>query len=254
MHFPTEHIKRDFGRAASHYAMHADLQWQATMMLADMLSPYISNAQTVLDVGCGTGFFAEYCTSGAADIIQCDIAHAMCAQARKTGYSTVNATALALPIQSECCDAVYSGLMLQWIEDIECAFSEMARVLKPQGVIAISSFGQQTLVELKAAYNVVGGISGVSEFRSQEEIIKALSAQGFDILEQKNTLSKLRYEHPRELFAYLKNIGATHKAQTRSKGLITPAKMKALETAYSDITPDNSASWDIFYIVAKKHG
>ena len=42
--------------------------------------------------------------------------------------------------------------MLPWCEDIDAVFAEVARILKPRGLFTFTTFGPDTLVELRTAW------------------------------------------------------------------------------------------------------
>ena len=49
-------------------------------------------------------------------------------------------------------DLVFSSLMLQWCDDLDAVFTEIARVLNPGGLLLFSTFGPGTLAELREAW------------------------------------------------------------------------------------------------------
>ncbi|MDY7022273.1 MAG: methyltransferase domain-containing protein [Cyanobacteriota bacterium] len=104
----------------------------------------ISPSATVLDVACGTGelerlLLEQYPSLYIAGV---DISEQMLVQARQklTGYTNVsfeNTTASSLPFSDESFDVVISANSFHYFSDPEKVLTEMRRVLKPGGTIAI---------------------------------------------------------------------------------------------------------------------
>src|SRR4029077_10511260 len=67
-------------------------------------------------------------------------------------FERVRADAYALPFATASFDLVFSNLMLQWCDDLDAVFAEIARVLKPGGLLLFSTFGPGTLAELREAW------------------------------------------------------------------------------------------------------
>ena len=57
-----------------------------------------------------------------------------------------------LPLRAATFDFAWSNLALQWMNDPPRAFAELKRVLAPGGLLMFSTFGPDTLRELRAAY------------------------------------------------------------------------------------------------------
>jgi malonyl-CoA O-methyltransferase len=74
-------------------------------------------------------------------------------------FERVRADAYALPFADGAFDLVFSSLMLQWCDDLDAVFGEIARVLKPGGLLLFSTFGPGTLAELREAWAAAGDAS-----------------------------------------------------------------------------------------------
>ena len=89
--------------------------------LADRgISQLNTNAQ-VLDAGCGTGYLTDYLPQQQWNIVQLDIAYAMCQQAFARNNTVLNADLVSLPFPDSYFDGTISSLALQWVNDNEAA-------------------------------------------------------------------------------------------------------------------------------------
>lgn len=112
----------------------------------------------VLDVGCGTGIVARECArrvGSEGSVSGLDISEAMLAVARRSapGIDWYQGDAEELPFPDESFDRVVSQLALMFFADREKAISEMWRVLRPGGTLAVAVQGSippayQRLVEV----------------------------------------------------------------------------------------------------------
>ena len=94
----------------------------------------------VLDVGCGDGHFASICYDTPIDVgVDVHLGDAREAAARPGVYrSVVLAGATELPLQDSSFGTVVSNCVLEHIPDIDGALAEIARVLRPEGELAIT--------------------------------------------------------------------------------------------------------------------
>lgn len=107
-----------------------------------MLSRARSQApRRVLDVGCGEGRFCRMLGNDAGEVVGIDPTPALIATARTRdpGGTYLRAVAERLPFASDTFDLVVSYLSLIDIPDVGAAIPEMARVLKPGGVLLIAN-------------------------------------------------------------------------------------------------------------------
>ncbi len=91
----------------------------------------------VLENGCGVGMYLEQLArqSGRVIGLEYDFARAQEAAARSPGV--VNAAGEQLPFPSQAFDLILSHEVIEHVRDDRAAVAEMARVLKPQGRIAL---------------------------------------------------------------------------------------------------------------------
>ncbi|MFG2981841.1 class I SAM-dependent methyltransferase [Streptomyces sp. NPDC048258] len=92
-----------------------------------------------LDAGCGTGALTSALTAHARPrtVVGLERSPAFAASARRaTGAPCVVADAQALPFADAVCDAVVSGLVLNFLPAPEAAVAEAVRVVRPGGLVA----------------------------------------------------------------------------------------------------------------------
>lgn len=113
--------------------------------------------KVVLDVGCGTGILSFLLIEKGADKVVCgDLSEYMLSQCKKKagilGYGPDRIDfrqldAESLPFDSNSFDAVTSGMVLGLVPNQRKVISEMVRVLKPGGVLSISTHGPKHYYE-----------------------------------------------------------------------------------------------------------
>jgi malonyl-CoA O-methyltransferase len=92
-----------------------------------------------LDLACGTGRYSRLLLeAGARDVVAADFSPAMLRHA--VAGRRVRAGLTKLPFATGTFDLVVSGLALGHAEDLHGSFAEIARVLRPDGVLLYSDF------------------------------------------------------------------------------------------------------------------
>ncbi len=235
-------VRRHFARAAATYDAAAALQREVGARMMERLDVVRLAPDAILDAGCGTGealpeLAARY---PRARRIAFDIALPMLEAARaRTGERRsllqrllspiggaapvapwfVCADALSLPFATGAFGLAWSNLTLQWVADLPRAIAEFHRVLEVGGLVTFSTFGPDTLKEVRAAFLGVDALPHVGRFVDMHDVGDVLIAAGFaDPVLQMEMLT-LTYPDARSVVRDLHAIGATNATQGRRRTL-----------------------------------
>jgi malonyl-CoA O-methyltransferase len=260
-------IARQFSRAAGSYDAHAELQREVGERLMDRLQGLRFDPGRVLDLGCGTGVQTQALHSRfpKARLLACDLSGPMLRQARdrrgwwRKRFDLVQANARALPLAEDSLDLVFCNLMLQWCEEPERVFAGLRRALKPGGLLLLSTFGLDTLRELRQAWAAVDERTRVGRFTDVQKLGSALTRAGFAEPVLDTDWLTTTYAQPRDLLRELKGLGATHADEDRSRGLMSPTRLRAAMAAYDAFRLEDGrypATWEVVYASAwaPEHG
>lgn len=250
-------VRRAFGRAAGSYDAAAVLQREIAARMLERLDYVKLQPQRILDIGCGTGE-----ASGAllkrypkAQVIALDFALPMLAHARRRGRWLRRPRCVCgdldqLPIAARSIDLVFSSSAIQWSADPVGAIAEMHRVLRPGGLLMFSSFGPDTLKELRSAWSEVDGYPHVHGFLDLHHYGDMLVAAGFADPVMDCEQLRLTYPDIRALMRDLKDIGANNAADARRRGLTGRTRVTALGQAYEQFREADGrlpASYEVVY-------
>jgi malonyl-CoA O-methyltransferase len=232
-------IARAFSRASGSYDAAARLQAVVRTELLSRLDGVSVAPAVVVDLGAGTGIATQQLKARyrKAQVLAVDIAPGMLAAVgRRSRFwrplRRVAADAMSLPLRAQSVDLVFSSLMFQWCEEPDVAFAEVQRVLKPGGLFLFSSFGPDTLRELREAWAQVDRAVHVNAFIDMHDLGSALQRAGFaePVLDVDRHV--LHYADARALMRELKAIGAHNVNADRARTLTGPGRLKRMEAAY----------------------
>lgn len=256
--FDSKHVRRAFSRAATSYHAAAVLQQEVGKRLLESLD-YLEarQPQVVLDVGSGPAHATAAMKKRwpKAQVIALDLALPMLAEARKQAgwwrpFSRVCADARALPLADNSVDVIFSNLCLQWVEDLPSVFAGFRRVLKPGGLLVCSTFGPETLVELREAFAQADDTPHVSRFVQIAQFGDALMMAGFRDPVLDRDLFTLTYDDLPALMRELKAIGATNALSGRRHTLTGRSRFNAAQAAYEPLRRADGklpSSWEVIY-------
>jgi len=100
----------------------------------DLVERY-GGGRDILEVGCGTGLLLDRIKGFARSARGVDLSPGMLERARERGLDVVEASATELPFEAASFDVTCSFKVLAHVEGIERALSEMARVVRPGGIL-----------------------------------------------------------------------------------------------------------------------
>jgi malonyl-CoA O-methyltransferase len=155
----------------------------------------------------------------------------------------------ALPFAPRRFDLVFSSLAVQWSSQEPRLFREVLRILEPGGLFLFSSFGPDTLVELRTAWAAVDPRPRVNQFADMHDIGDALVAAGFQdpVMDMESIV--LEYRAVIDLMRDLKAIGATNAARQRAAGLMNRSRLQRVVEAYEPFRRGDRypASYEVVY-------
>lgn len=125
-----------------------DRRWRKATRKALALRP----GDVVLDLAAGTAVSTVELAASGAHCVAADFSLGMLKAGADRDVPKVAADALALPFADNSFDAVTISFGLRNVNDVPLALSELHRVLKPGGRLAICEFSTPTLRPFKTVY------------------------------------------------------------------------------------------------------
>jgi malonyl-CoA O-methyltransferase len=249
-------VRRAFDAASGGYDAWAALQQEVGARLLDRLEFVSGNPQVMLDAGCGTGRNALALIRRYARcmVVGLDLSEGMLRQARRRrtwlrSPRPVCADAARLPLGDASVDLLFSNLMLQWCNDLDAVFAEFRRVLRPTGLLTFSTFGPDTLRELRQAWSETDGHVHVSRFLDMHDIGDALVRAGLAEPVMDVDYFRLTYDDVTDLMRDLKAIGASNATAGRIRGLTGRRRLDRVRAAYEQFRQEGRlpATWEVVY-------
>ena len=268
--FDHRQVRRAFSRAAAGYDQAAALQREVGARLMETLD-YLEERvpQVVADIGCGPGHAAAAMQKRwpKAQVVALDLALPMLQQARRNAGGrrsallpaflprarrpdAVCADARALPLRDDSVDVLFSNLCLQWVEDLPAVFAGFRRVLKSDGLLVVSTFGPDTLFELRGAFSEADDAPHVSLFPSIGQFGDALIAAGFKNPVLDRDEFTLRHADLAALMRELRTLGATNAMVDRRRSLTGRQRFARAAQAYDQLRDPGGqlpATWEVVY-------
>jgi len=259
--FNQADVRRAFDRAAERYEQFAVLQNEVCKRLLEKLDIVKITPEFILDAGAGTGkaipaLFERY---KKAQLVALDLSEKMLGKSGRHGGffrapHLVCADIEHLPFADDTFDLVFSSLSMQWCNDLNAALLEAKRVLKPGGLFVFSTFGPDTLKELRYSWNKVDEFNHVNQFIDMHDIGDALLQDGYAEPVMEAEVMTVTYDTVDEIMYDLKAIGANVTAANAQgkrsrKGLTGKSVLQTVRQAYESFRQDDvlPATYEIVY-------
>ncbi len=246
--FDARQVRHAFGRAARGYEDASALQREIESRLLESFEHYAirhgdAKPQVVVDLGSGPAHAAAWFRGELPDarVLAIDIALPMLRMAgentrgkwlRRKPVDRICGDLRVLPLADASVDLLFCNLALQWIDDLPAAFAGFRRVLKPGGLLLCTTFGSDTLHELREAFAAADAVPHVSPFVDIAGFGDALVAAGFrePVLDRDVLVETL--PDFASLLRGLKAMGATNALHARRHSLSGRARFAAADAAY----------------------
>jgi malonyl-CoA O-methyltransferase len=254
-------VRRAFDRAAPTYDAAAVLQHEVCRRSLERLDFIRHLPSRILDAGSGTGNAWPGLTQRypGAQLFALDLAPGMLRHAR--GRQPWHRRLLGrvphmlcgdleqLPLADSSIDLAWSSLALQWVNALPQVFAEMRRVLAPGGLFLFTTFGPDTLKELRASQPDADGHTRVSRFIDMHDIGDMLVKAGFADPVIDMEIFTLTYGNVREVMRDLQAIGASNATAGRPRTLSAKAWLSAVERNYEGLRREGKlpATFEVIY-------
>lgn len=261
MQLDKRQLRQAFNKAAHRYEATAVLQREVGQRIAERLLLIQKQPDLILDVGSGTGQLTRILSRRyrQSRIIALDIAENMLYLARqqqsfwqrwrKRSYYLC-ADAEQIPLQDNSIDFIISNLALQWCDDLDSTLNEFRRLLRPDGLLMFSTFGPDTLRELRLSWQQKDRYTHINTFIDMHDIGDALLRHGFSdpVMDMENFT--LTYQNAIDVMRELKQIGAHNVTLGRPRGLTGRRRFQEIIRSYEQFRqPDGllPASYEVIY-------
>lgn len=266
--FNQARVRRAFDRAAHSYEQYALVQNEVCQRLLEKLEIVKIDPELILDAGAGPGMavpglFSRFKKAG---VVALDLSEKMLQKSGEQGGFfrkplLVCADIEQLPFADNSFDLVFSSLTMQWCNDLSAVFAEAKRVLKPGGLYVFTTFGPDTLKELRYSWSQVDGERHVNRFIDMHDIGDDLLRDGFAEPVMEAETITVTYNSVDQLMHDLKSIGANVTANSpqqdrQAKGMTGKSALQTVRQTYEQFRNNNllPASYEIIYGHAWKAG
>lgn len=230
----VKRIKQRFSRASARYDEYAVLSKIISERLAARLDFISFSPLSILDLGCGTGILTKHILDrypGASLVAADNSAQMLDILANKIkshkGLHCIAADAHKLPFANHSFDLVVSNLLLPWVVDTDLFFRQVNRVIAESGLFLFSTYGPDTLQELRNCWQSVDADKHVNSFTDMHHIADALTKAGFTEPVVDAQILKLEYPSVSQLYTDLRGIGESMVMQAGLSGGLGGRKLIA---------------------------
>lgn len=153
-----------------------------------------------------------------------------------------------LPFATGSCQMLWSNLSLAWAADPLACIKEWHRVLSVGGLLMFTSYGPDTLKELRAAFGADTS-PHVHNFVDMHDLGDMMVGSGFAEPVMDMEVLTLTYADVRGMLADLRATGQVNTHAARRRALTGKNRWKEMETRYAEMTKEGRipATFEIVY-------
>lgn len=253
-------VRKRFDGAAATFDAADAVQGESRERLLERLDLFALEPRRIVDLGAATGAasLALAHRYPQASVLAIDSSAAMIATlARKCrdrrAIVPVRGDAHALPLCDASVDLVFGNLLLPWTRP-DLALAEIARIVKPGGLVLLTSLGPDTLVELRRAWADVDDQIHVHGFVDMHDLGDLVGRAGLS--EPVTDVDRLTVSYPslRSLMDDLRATGSSNCALGRRQGLTGPGRWRAFEAAVAARAPTGGPAVTVELVFAQAWG
>ena len=195
-------VRSQFGRAASQYATSAiHSAGESLRLLVELVQPH--HDWTVLDVATGAGHTAFIFAPHVTRVVATDLTESMMQQTSSLAVTkqlpnihVTTADAEHLPFASGIFDAVTCRLAFHHFPNPDLALAEFRRVLKPNGVMALTDNITVEDTAAAAYYNAFEKLRDPSHYQvyALSHLSRMLTASGFSVQATRELTKELEFD------------------------------------------------------------
>jgi malonyl-CoA O-methyltransferase len=256
--------RRAFDRAAAR-AGESFIAREIERRMAERLD-YIKHVPTrVLEAGCGAGEGVAMLARRypRAEIVALDAAAGPLARARRArtlgerlralaggiGVRYLRGDLAASALRPGACDMLWSNVALAWSADVAATLRGWGAALAPGGLAMFSTFGPDTLRELRAAFASCDDAPHVHPFVDMHDIGDMLVAAGFGEPVIDMEVVTLTYAAPGLLVSELRAAGYGNVRADRRRTLTGRGRWQRMVAAYAAQARDGrvAATFEVVY-------
>ena len=236
-----DRVRRAFDRVAPAFATNDFLYREMARRMAERLEMVRITPARILDAGCGLGadrlnLQKRYPAAAwigldqSAEMLRYGQTTEQAAQGfmrrlfhsgRRSQAARIAAHMGQLPMAGQSIDLIWSNAAMHWLDNIPVAFKEFNRVLSVGGLLMFSTFGPDTLKQLRDAIRSVHGAARIHEFTDMHDVGDMLVHSGFsDPVMDMETLT-LTYADPWQALHELQRAGSVSANPAGARGLTT---------------------------------
>ncbi len=214
----TDHIKRYFNKAHKTYDANCALQQQTGDALIELTKPYLHAANSIIDLGCGSGIVTEKMVTAASHqhFHAIDIADELLQLAKdrltSRGVAVYVADFNQLPPQQIIFDLAFSNLALHWSADLSATLQQLKQNMRQDGLVVFSIPLVGTLTELKFQY-------ALQHFLTSAQVKEKLLEKNYEVLTLHSEKIHLHFDTLLAALQSIKEVGANFVGKRMHKGL-----------------------------------